>query len=244
MQAGNGFDAAEAPPPIGLGGRVVGILASPRVTFERVVADPRWMGILALGVVMVAAMSTALVSTDFAQREILERQIASMEAFGVTVTDEVYAEVEGRGEFAEYSTFGFTLVGVPIVCVILAGLLHGVGYGLLGAATSFAKTFAVVAHAGVVFVAQQLFVVPLNYARESIEPPTTLAAFAPLLGDDTFAYKLLSAVDLFHVWWVMILAIGLAVLWKRAIGPIATTLYGIHAGIALIIAVLRTNIGF
>ena len=65
-----------------------------------------------------------------------------------------------------------------------------------------------------------------------------------MLGDDTFVYKLLGAVDLFHVWWVMILAIGLAVLWKRSTGPIATILYGIHAGIALIIAVLRTNIGF
>ena len=243
MQPGNGFDAA-APAPIGLGARVVGILASPRVTFERVVADPRWVGILALGVVMVAAMSTALVSADFAQREILERQIASMEAFGVTVTDEIYDEMEERSEFTAYSTFGFTLVGVPIVCVILAGLLHGVGYGLLGAGTRFAQTFAVVAHAGVVFAAQQLFVVPLNYARESIEPPTTLAAFAPLLGDDSFAYKLLSAIDLFHIWWVMILAIGLAVLWKRRTTPIAATLYGIHAGIALIIAVLRTSIGF
>ena len=161
MQAGNGLDAA-APAPVGLGARVVGTIASPRVTFERVVADPRWLGILTLGVVMVAAMSAALVSTDFAQREILERQIASMEAFGVTVTDEVYSEMEGRGEFAAYSTFGFTLVGIPIVCVILAGLLHGVGYGLLGAGTSFAQTFAVVAHAGVVFVAQQLFAVPLN----------------------------------------------------------------------------------
>ena len=172
MQAEHGFDAAEAPAPIGLGARVVGILASPRVTFERVVANPRWMGILALGVGMVAAMSTVLMSADFAEREILERQIASMEAFGVTVTDEIYDEMEERVEFTAYSTFGFTLVGIP------------------------------------------------------------------------FAYNLLSAIDLFHVWWVMILAIGLAVLWKRRPAPIAATLYGIHAGIALIIAVLRTNIGF
>ena len=244
MQPGNGFDAAAAPAPAGLGARVVGTLASPRVTFERVAAHPRWMGILALGVVTVAAMSAALLSADFAQREILERQVASMEAFGVTVTDEIYDEMEGRGEFAAYSAFGFTLLGIPIFCVILAGLLHGVGHGLLGAGTRFVQTFAVVAHAGVVFVAQQLFVVPLNYARESIEPPTTLGAFAPLLADDTFAYNLLNAIDLFHVWWVMILAIGLAVLWKRRTAPIAATLYGIHAGIALIIAVLRTNIGF
>ena len=128
--------------------------------------------------------------------------------------------------------------------MILAGLLHGVGHGLLGAGASFRQVFAVVAHAGPVFVVAQLFTIPLNYARESITSPSTLAAFAPLLDDEAFAYKLLSTIDLFHVWWVMILSIGIAVAWKRRTAPIAATLYGIYAGIVLIIAVLRTNIGF
>jgi hypothetical protein len=234
-------DASE---PLGLGSRVLGILTSPRATFERVVVDPRWIGVLALGVGGVAVMSSLLVSTDFAQRAMLDQQVASMEAFGVTVTDEIYAEMERSGQFAAYSTLGFTLIGIPIICALLAGLLYGAGYGLLGAGASFGQVFAVVAHAGVVFFVQQLFVVPLNYARESITAPATLAAFTPMLGDDTFAFKLLSAIDLFFVWWVMILSIGLAVAWKRRTAPIATTLYGIYAGIAVIIAVLRTNFGF
>ncbi len=244
MQTSNGVDDGSPVERIGLGARVFGILTSPRETFEGVVADPRWIAVLALSVCGVALASAALMTTDFAQRQILEQQVASMEAFGVSVTDEVYAEVERGGRFAPYSAFGFTLIGVPVVCVILAGLLYGAGYGLLAAGASFAQVFAVVAHAGVIFLAQQVFVVPLNYARESITPPTTLAAFAPMLDEGTFAFNLLSAVDLFHVWWVMILSIGAAVAWKRRTGPIATTLYGIYAGIALIIAVLRTNFGF
>ena len=243
MQAESGLEAATHE-PVGLGARVFGILTSPRETFERVMADPRWIGVLALSVGGVAVLSGALMSTDFAQRAVLEQQVSSMEAFGMTVTDEVYAEIEQGGEFAAYSTFGFTLIGVPVICVVLAGMLYGAGYGLLGAGASFRQVFAVVAHAGVVFLVQQLFVVPLNYAREAITVPTTLAAFAPLLDEDTFALNLLSAVDLFHVWWIMILSIGLAVAWKRRTSPVATTLYGIHAGIALIIAVARTNLGF
>lgn len=244
MQGSGGVTDGAPVERIGLGARVIGILTSPRETFERVMADPRWVGVLALSVGSVAVLSGALMSTDFAQRALIEQQVSSMEAFGVTVTDDVYAEMEQGGRFAAYSTFGFTLIGVPVFCVILAGLLHGVGYGLLGAGTRFVQTFAVVAHAGVVFLVQQLFVVPLNHARESIEPPTTLGAFAPLLDEGTFVFNLLSAIDLFHVWWVMILSIGLAVAWKRRTFPVATTLYGIHAGIALIIAVARTNLGF
>ena len=244
MQTSHGVTGGSPVERVGLGARLLGILTSPRETFERVMADPRWIGVLALSVGGVAVLSGALMSTDFAQRALLEQQVPSMEAFGMTVTDEVYAEIEQGGEFAAYSTFGFTLIGVPVICVVLAGMLYGAGYGLLGAGASFRQVFAVVAHAGVVFLVQQLFVVPLNYAREAITVPTTLAAFAPLLDEDTFALNLLSAVDLFHVWWIMILSIGLAVAWKRRTSPVATTLYGIYAGIALIIAVARTNLGF
>ncbi len=244
MQAGNGFDAAEVPAPIGLGARIVGILASPRVTFERVIADPRWIGVLALGVGAVAVLSSTLMSTEFAQRAILDQQIASMEASGQPASDEAYERMEEFGRYTPYFTFASVLLTIPITCLTLAGLLQVVGYGLLGAGTNFVQTFAVVAHAGVVFVAQQLFVVPLNYAREAITSPSTLAAFAPMLDEDAFAYKLLSSVDLFYVWWVMILSIGLAVLWKRRTAPIATALYATYAGIVLIIAVARTNLGF
>ena len=244
MQAGNGFDAAEAPAPIGLGARVVGILGSPRITFERVVDDPRWIGVLVLGIGAVAILSSALMSTEVAQRAILDEQIASLEASGQPASDEVYERMQEFVRYTPYLTFASVLLTVPIVCLILAGLLQVVGSGLLGAGTNFARTFAVVAHAGVVFVAQQIFVVPLNYAREAITSPSTLAAFAPALDEDAFAYKLLSSIDLFHVWWVMILSIGLAVLWKRRTAPIATALYATYAGIALIIAVARTNLGF
>lgn len=243
MQTVDGSEAAVRE-PLGLGARIFGTLMSPRETFERVLDDPRWVGMLALSVGSVAVLGSLLLTTDFAQRAMLEQQISSMESFGVTVTDEVRAEMQQSGRSAAYTTFGFLLVGIPIFCVILAGMLHGVGYGLLGAGASFGQVFSVVAHAGVVFPVQQLLAVPLNYAREAITSPTTLAAFAPLLDEDAFAYKLLSTIDLVNVWWIMILSIGLAVAWKRRTTPIAVTLFGIYAGIALIIAVLRTNLGF
>ena len=243
MQTVDGSEAAVRE-PLGLHARIFGVLTSPRETFERVMADPRWVGILALSVGAVAVPGSLLMTTDFAQRAMLDQQISSMESFGVTVTDEVRAEMQQSGRSAAYTTFGFMLVGVPIFCVMLAGMLHGVGYGLLGAGASFGQVFSVVAHAGVVFPVQQLLAVPLNFAREAITSPTTLAAFAPLLDEDAFAFKLLSAIDLVNVWWIMILSIGLAVAWKRRTTPIAVTLFGIYAGIALIIAVLRTNLGF
>ncbi len=244
MQARNGLNGEPPVERLGLISRLLGTLTSPRETFERVMVDPRWVGVLVLGVVGAAVLSSLLLTADFAQRALLEQQLSSMESFGAPVTDEVRAEMEQGSRFAAYTTFGSMLVGVPIFCVVLAGMLHGVGYGLLGGEASFGQVFAVVAHAGLVFLVQQLVAVPLNYAREAITSPTTLAAFAPMLDDDAFAHKLLGTIDLVNVWWIMLLSIGLAVAWKRRTAPIATALFGIYAGIVLIIAVLRTNFGF
>jgi hypothetical protein len=227
----------------GLIGRAVGVLTSPRSTFEHVVAEPRWAGILAVSVAIVAVLSAALVSTDFAQRELLEQQRSSVEAFGMTVTPEMEEQFAQGLAVATYTTLGSTLVGIPIICLILAAILYGVGSGFLGSQAAFKQVLAVVAHAGVVFGLQQLFVAPLNYVRESIQPPTTLAAFAPMLDDDTFLYRLLSGVDLFYLWWLMALSIGLAVLWRRETRPIATTLFVVYAAVAVALAVVRTAFG-
>jgi len=44
---------------------------------------------------------------------------------------------------------------------------------------------------------------------------------------------------LFLIWWMVSLAIGLGVLYRRRTGPIATTLLGIYAAIGVLIAVIK-----
>ena len=231
-------------PRIGLATRFFGVIFSPRATFGRVIADPRWVGILVVTVGLFTTVTAGLVSTDVMQRAMLDQQIASMEAFGIDVTDEIYAQMEQQQELTPIYTAVTMLIGVPIICLILAGVLHITGHGLFGARATFTQVFSVVVHAGVIFVVTQWFVAPLNYFREAATSPTTLAAFAPMLETGTFTVNLLSAIDLIQVWWLMVLAIGLGVLWQRRTAGIATTLYALQVTIAVVIAAVRTNLGF
>ena len=93
--------------------------------------------------------------------------------------------------------------------------------------------YAVVTNTGVVNILQQLFVVPLNYARGAIGNPATVAAFFPMLEEGSFPERALGLVDLFIVWHVFLLAIGVGLLSKRRTGSIATTFYGLYAVIAV-----------
>ena len=64
---------------------------------------------------------------------------------------------------------------------------------------------------------QQLFMMPLNYVREHrCRVATSLAVFLPLLDETSFLARFLGSIDLFRIWWLVNLAIGLGVLYKRS----------------------------
>ena len=70
--------------------------------------------------------------------------------------------------------------------------------------------------------------------------PTSVAAVLPFFEDNTFGGRLLGAIDVFVVWWIVSLAIGLGVLYKRRTGPIVTTMLGVYVVIGIAIAALRS----
>ena len=61
-------------------------------------------------------------------------------------------------------------------------------------------------------------------------------AFLP---DGSFAARLLGMFDVFVLWQLLVLAIGLGVLYRRRTQPIAITFYTLYVVIAVIVAFLR-----
>src|SRR5688500_3180411 len=81
-------------PQLGLLSRVMGVIFSPRETFAAVVARPKWFGAIAIAVLISGAAQFALLSTDLGQDLALEQQVGAAEAFGITISDEAYANME------------------------------------------------------------------------------------------------------------------------------------------------------
>jgi len=177
-----------------------------------------------------------LTSTELGQQMLLEEIVSQAESFGGTMTDEQYDQLAGNLENLTYFTAGGTIVSIPLVTLIITGAVWTVCYVLLGARAPFRAMYAVVVHVGAVSLVQQLFVVPLNYARGVMSSPTTLAAFLPMLDPGSFLARLLGAIDLFVIWQLMVLAIGVAVLCGKPTGPIVTIFYTLYAVIAVVIA--------
>jgi multisubunit Na+/H+ antiporter MnhE subunit len=89
----------------------------------------------------------------------------------------------------------------------------------------------------------QAFTVPLNYMRGVMTSATNLAVMMPFVPEQSFVGRLIGAIDLFLIWQFIVLAIGLAVLYRRKTQPIAVSLFVIYGVIAIIIAFVRTAMG-
>lgn len=223
--------------------RAVGIVLWPRDVFEQVVDQPRWLGMLVLVVIVVAGASGFFLSTEVGRQALIEQQVNTLESFGLSIGDEQYEAMARQARLAAYIQPAATLIMFPLMTVVAAGVLFVVFYALVGGGATFRQMFTVVTHAGVIVVAQQLFVAPLNYMRESMSSPATLGAFFPMLEPSSFIARVLGTIDLFLVWWAMVLAIGLAVLYKRRTAPIAIALLMVYGLVATIIASVRGILG-
>jgi hypothetical protein len=224
-----------AVPRLGLLARIVGVIFSPRETFAAVAARPTWFGALGVALLVMGASQFALLSTDVGKELALDQQVSAMEAFGVTITDETYANMERGMENARYTGPVATIFATPLFMLLSAGILH-VMFGLVGGGNgTYKQVYAISAHAAIISALQLVFttIVTLAAGRAA---GANLAVFAPTLEDTTFAYKFLSYIDLFYVWSTFITAVGLGVLYKRRTGPIAMVLFGIYFVIAAIIA--------
>ena len=89
------------------------------------------------------------------------------------------------------------------------------------------------AHSGVILAVRSLFATPLNYARESFASPTTVGVFFPMLDEASAAARFLGFIDLFFVWWAIVLAIGMSVLYGRPARPIVLGFLCVYVVIAL-----------
>jgi Yip1 domain len=220
--------------------RLAGVIFSPRATYADVAARPRIFGMLALVLAIIVSATFAFLSTEVGQQASLDNQVRQMESFGRTVTDAQYAQMERMAPFARYFAAGFQLVFTPILALLVAGVAFAVFNAALGGDALFRQVYAVVVHSGAILVVQALFGLPLAYARESLAGTTNLAVFFPFLDEATFAARALGAVDLVLVWWLVSLAIGLGVLYRRRTQPIATTLLVVYVAIGLTIAAVKT----
>jgi len=235
--------AAPASEDLSVVSRLIGVITSPQATFKAVAAHPSWIGMLLIVVALSATLVGGFMMTKVGQDAWLDAAINSAASRGQQMSDQQIAGMERFVPYLGYFSIGSMVVFIPLFYLVVSGLLFAVFNAGLGGNASFKQVFAVVTHTGVVGVLGQLFTVPMNYMRGAMTSATNLAVLLPFVPENSFAGRLLGTIDLFLIWQLIVLAIGLGVLYRRRTQPIAFTLFGVYAVIAVIIAVVRGSFG-
>jgi len=205
------------------------LVTSPSETAQRLASTPQPLTfLLATSSTMVAAQ-LALLSTAVGQQALVDQWVQRTESFGGAVDDRLYAKFEWLGRHAPlYGVTIAILLGIvlPLTVAALIRLL-----GPRRASWSGAITLA--AYANVALVVRDVVAVPVGLVRESLASPLTLGTLLPMSDAASPLAMFLWTVDVFVLWWLVLVALGAAALTGQRPQALVTVFSVAYLGVGL-----------
>jgi hypothetical protein len=223
--------------------RAVGVFRSPKSTFEHVAANPRWAGLQAVTLGITLTCGVLLQMTEVGRQALVDQWERTAVAFGQEVDNEAYTRLEELSERGEWYAAASAIAGGPVLAFGLAAVLYAAFSKALGGTARFRQVLAVVVHAGVILTARQMLAAPVSFVRETIASPTRLTIFFPMLDEASPAARFFGVIDLFVAWWMVAIAIGMAVLYRRPARRLAVGFLGAYVASAVLVAIVMAVMG-
>lgn len=196
--------SAVAEQPKNVFARILGIFINPRETMDDIAARPTWI------VPMVLVILTSVLSVVLLQDIIMDKAAAEM-AKNPNMTQE---QIDQAMPFVKGVTWISVLVGVPIINVLIAGLFIFIGNVILGGQTNFKTAFSVTSWSGLISVLGSLILIPILRAKGELTSATSLSFLDPSGDEGAPLFFLLSQIDLFRLWGMIVLGLGFAAAYK------------------------------
>lgn len=220
---------AEAAGPGSLGRRILDTFVSPGELFSRLGPTPPWLDVL-----MVAALVTTVAMVLIPSEVWLE---SSREALN-NMTDPRAREAMSAETMARYSRISAPIgafIGTFITAFIVAGLLKLVFGLMMGGEATFAQYRGVVSHAALISALGIAVTLPIWIVTGDMNTQLSAALLAPDLPKGVVR-SLLQALAVFNIWWLVVLALGVAAVnrGKVSIGAAAGVILGVFFGVAAV----------
>jgi hypothetical protein len=225
-----------------LAARIYGVIRRPRATFAAIVQAPSWAPVLAVTTVVMFVCPAGFLSTAVGKQALVDQWERTATAFGQPVDDARYTQMEARAESGGASLLyaAATALGYgPVLVFAVSGVL----FLVLRSRHSYTQILAVVAWAGVILALRQVIATPIEYVQESLASPTTLVRMFSMLDEASPLARFLGVIDLFVVWWIVMLAVGISALSHRSTRRLALAFTGAYVVLALLAALVMAISG-
>ena len=223
--------------------RIAGIIGRPRTTFEAAIARPRWAGLLIALFAVSIVVSGAFFATPVGRQALVDQWERTALAFGQPVDDARYAEFQAMSRQGPAYAAATALVTGPVATLALSAVLYGVFGIRRRPRVSFQQVLTVAVHASVILTLRHVVAAPINYGRESSASPVTATLFFSMLDEGSAAARFFGLIDIFVLWWLIVLAIGASVLFGGRTRTYAAKFIAVYVGLALLLAGVMAWLG-
>lgn len=223
-----------SPAPLPLLSRIIGVITSPKATFQNVIAVPRPMGVLFVVATVIGVGAVAPQFTEKGRQAAVNAQVTAVERFaGRPATTEEREGFEKSSQSVPLRLLGLLngYIAMPLIALFFTALYWAAFNTVLGGTASFKQVLGIVTHSQVIGALGMLASLPIILAtgKMNMAGPFNLGALAPMLEEGSRITAWLSSISAFTLWGFVVDAIGLGVLYKRNSRNIALTLIGIFA---------------
>lgn len=210
--------------------RMVGVLVAPGDTFRKIAERPTWALALVVLVTLTATVGTVAnqkIDPD-AQREQMRTMFEEGQGLrGAELEEQVDQAMEMTERFGWIG--GIVAIIVTTAIFLVAAVFFLAGTNLVGGELSFVRSLATTVHGMMPHAIGQIIALPILLASGPLDPGvvqrgeflrSNLAFLAP---EDTSVVVtgLLSSLDLFAIWSVVLVTIGLSVVGRMSKGAAA-----------------------
>jgi hypothetical protein len=195
-------------------GRIIGVLFSPKSTFEDIVRKPGWITPVLVSTLL-SIIAVFALNQRMNWREYVAQQMEKNPRTAQLSADQKQQQAEVGAKVTVAIVYVAGVI-VPVLFALLVGLVMMGAYNLLaGAGVRFGVAFSIVAHAALVgIVSTPLFLLVLFLKTPgTIDPENPLATnLAALLPDESAKWlvALCKSFDIFTFWTLVLIAIGFA----------------------------------
>jgi len=196
--------------PMGGASKVFNIFFEPRKVFESLIIKPTWL----VPYIIVALLGIG--SFYFTYPFIMNQQVERIKENEKIPDEQKQMIIEKMTEqnHPPLWQIPFAPVGALIVFAILAGVLFFVFNVLLGGDSTFRRVFSIYCYSNLIAIPAMIVKFPLIMMKKDVGVQTSLALLLSADSKDTFLYRTLSGFDIFNLWQVILVSIGLGVLYR------------------------------
>jgi len=202
----------ESPPPqMSVFAKIIGIFLEPRKTFNALEKKPDF--IIPLVLVVIVAFILTYISSPILQQSTLEMSRERMMDQGMTET-QIQLALEQQQKYGKIGG----LIAVPLTSLlsplIIAAVLLFAGNILLGGNAKYKQLFSLYCYTSLIDIITYAVRTILILIKQDIRVYTSLAALLPPDYYKLFWFKFANIFDIFVIWKIIVVSIGMSVLYR------------------------------